>query len=154
MVACRWLATFIPNIKWSSLLFHSYLNYINDSFSEHRAISFHQILLSGSPSVAENQPRGTKIGSFTSVDSNSNDRHTYSIVSGGAGKFELQGANLITLITFNYETSPNTWVTTESGKIFSFLKTFPPTCWNKVLQSLSFSDRPWNIAPHFQPTTC
>ena len=86
----------------------SYLNYINDSFSEHRAISFHQILLSGSPSVAENQPPGTKIGSFTSVDSNSNDRHTYSIVRGGAGKFELQGANLITLITFNYETSPNT----------------------------------------------
>ncbi|XP_068740239.1 protocadherin Fat 4-like [Montipora capricornis] len=66
-----------------------------------------QIYLSGSASVPENQPRGTRIGSFSSMDPNSNDRHTYSIVRGGAGKFELRGANLSTLTTFDYESSPN-----------------------------------------------
>ena len=68
---------------------------------------FPQIYLSGSASVPENQPRGTRVGSFSSTDPNSNDRHTYSIVRGGAGKFELRGANLSTLTTFDYESSPN-----------------------------------------------
>lgn len=72
--------------------------------SEHFSI---QIVLSGSSSVPENKPRGTKVGSFTSVDPNSKDKHSYSIASGGSGKFELRGADLFTLVSFNYETSPN-----------------------------------------------
>ena len=66
-----------------------------------------QIVLSGSASVAENQPRGTKVGTFSSVDPNSKDNHSYSIVSGGSGKFELRGADLLTKTSFNYESSPN-----------------------------------------------
>ena len=66
-----------------------------------------QIVLSGSASVPENRPRGTKVGTFTSVDPNSQDQHTYIIVSGGSGKFELRGANLSTLTSFDYESSPN-----------------------------------------------
>lgn len=72
-----------------------------------RKISLFQIVLSGSASVPENKPRGTKIGSFTSVDPNSQDQHSYIIVSGGGGKFELRGANLSTLTSFNYESLPN-----------------------------------------------
>ncbi|KXJ22728.1 Spondin-1 [Exaiptasia diaphana] len=68
------------------------------------------ILLSGSSSVAENQPRGTKVGTFSSIDSvNSKDTHTYAIVKGGNGLFELKGADLLTLKIFNYESSPNSF---------------------------------------------
>ena len=66
-----------------------------------------QISLSGSASIPENKPRGTKVGTFSSVDPNSKDQHSYSIVSGGSGKFELRGADLFTLTTFDYESSPN-----------------------------------------------
>ena len=69
-----------------------------------------QIVLSGSASIPENKQRGTKVGTFSSVDPNSKDKHTYSIVSGGSGKFELRGADLYTLTVFNYEASPNKWV--------------------------------------------
>ena len=73
----------------------------------HQRVPLFQITLSGSASVPENQPRGTKIGSFSTVDPNTKDKHTYSIVSGGSGKFELRGPDLFTLTTFNYETAPN-----------------------------------------------
>ena len=73
----------------------------------HLRVPLFQITLSGSASVPENQPRGTKIGSFSTVDPNTKDKHTYSIVSGGSGKFELRGPDLFTLTTFNYETAPN-----------------------------------------------
>ena len=73
----------------------------------HQRVPFLQITLSGAASVPENQPPGTKIGTFSTVDPNTKDKHTYSIVSGGSGKFELRGADLFTLTTFNYETSPN-----------------------------------------------
>lgn len=66
-----------------------------------------QIVLSGSASIPENKQRGTKVGTFSSVDPNSKDKHTYSIVSGGSGKFELRGVDLYTLTVFDYESSPN-----------------------------------------------
>lgn len=66
-----------------------------------------QIVLSGSASIPENKQRGTKVGTFSSVDPNSKDKHTYGIVSGGSGKFELRGADLYTLTVFDYESSPN-----------------------------------------------
>ena len=66
-----------------------------------------QIVLSGSASIPENQQRGPKVGTFSSVDPNNKDKHTYSIVSGGSGKFELRGADLYTLTVFDYESSPN-----------------------------------------------
>ena len=73
----------------------------------HQCVPLFQITLSGAASVPENQPRGNKIGMFSTVDPNTKDKHTYSIVSGGSGKFELRGADLFTLTMFNYETSPN-----------------------------------------------
>ena len=58
------------------------------------------------------------------MDPNTKDKHTYSIVSGGSGKFELRGADLFTLTTFNYETAPNRWVWTQWSlcpySLFSF----------------------------------
>jgi len=64
--------------------------------------------LSGTSSVAENQPKGTTIGTFSSLDPvNSKDTHTYAITKGGSGLFELKGADLLTMKTFDFESSPN-----------------------------------------------
>ena len=58
--------------------------------------------------MPENSPSRTLVGSLSSVDVNPRDNHTYAIVPGRsyAGKFELIGNELYTLVTFDYETGP------------------------------------------------
>jgi len=59
-------------------------------------------------SVAENQPPGTAVGTFTTTDQDSGDSHTYSLVSGTGdddnGSFNIVGDELQTAASFNYET--------------------------------------------------
>ncbi|MGE4433979.1 MAG: cadherin domain-containing protein [Bacteroidales bacterium] len=62
------------------------------------------ILLSPS-SVAENKPVGTLIGSFTAIDDDAYDVHTFRLVDGHAHNhwFRLVGNSLYTDTVFNYE---------------------------------------------------
>lgn len=65
-------------------------------------------LLLNNNSIAENLPAATVIGTFSTIDPNLTDEHTYALVSGEGDSdnliFKLEGANLQTLQTFNYET--------------------------------------------------
>ena len=63
-----------------------------------------QIVLSGSHSVLENSPRNSLIGALTSVDPNPRDSHTYTLISGGEGKFAIIGDKLYTTVVLDYET--------------------------------------------------
>jgi hypothetical protein len=79
-------------------------------------------------SIAENQPVGTAVGTFTTTDPDSGDTHTYSFVSGGAdnGSFTIAGSTLKTGAAFDYETksSYNILVKTDDGKGGTFQKSF------------------------------
>lgn len=61
-----------------------------------------------SSAIAENQPAGTNVGTFTSTDADSIDVFTYALVSGtGAtdnANFQITGNVLTTTTTFNYNT--------------------------------------------------
>ncbi|MCB9418994.1 MAG: cadherin domain-containing protein [Ardenticatenaceae bacterium] len=58
-------------------------------------------------SVAENQPSGTAVGTFSSTDQDTGDIHTYALVSGdgdtGNGSFQISGTQLQTAASFNRE---------------------------------------------------
>jgi uncharacterized repeat protein (TIGR01451 family) len=76
-------------------------------------------------SVAENQPPGTLVGSFSTADPDSGDTFTYSLVSGtGANdnaSFTIAGNHLQTAASFNYETKNSYSIrvrTTDSGALF------------------------------------
>jgi arylsulfatase A-like enzyme len=59
-------------------------------------------------SVAENQPPGTAVGTFTATDPNPGDTHTFTLVSGAGGadnaSFTIAGAVLKTAAAFDFET--------------------------------------------------
>ncbi|MFJ7665151.1 cadherin domain-containing protein [Lysinibacillus sp. NPDC097162] len=83
--------------------------------------------------VAENQPLGTKVGTFSAIDSDAGDTFTYSLVSGvGAtdnSSFSIVGNELRTSSSFDYETknsySVRIKVTDKGGltfeKVFTIL---------------------------------
>ena len=60
-----------------------------------------------SNAVAENQPLGTQVGAFSTIDPDVGDTHTYSLIAGtgGAdnGSFTIQGEALRTAASFDYE---------------------------------------------------
>lgn len=66
------------------------------------------ILISGS-TVLENDPAGTWIGTIDALDPDAGDTFVYSLVAGTGGadnaKFEIVGADLYTLDSFNFEVS-------------------------------------------------
>ncbi len=68
------------------------------------------IMLSGNL-VAENQPPGTPVGSFSAVDPNTGDSHVFSLVSGDGStdnaSFTISGNQLLTAATLNYESKPS-----------------------------------------------
>jgi hypothetical protein len=77
-------------------------------------------------SVAENQPSGTAVGTFSSTDPDSGDTHTYSLVSGtGDGdnsSFTIDGNTLKTAASFNYEADNSYSIrvrTTDAGGLFT-----------------------------------
>ncbi|MBL1264479.1 tandem-95 repeat protein [Methylomicrobium sp. RS1] len=57
--------------------------------------------------VDENQPAGTAIGTFTSIDPDSGDTHTYTLVAGAGdtdnGAFTIDGDQLKTAAVFDFE---------------------------------------------------
>src|SRR5215211_11866 len=84
-------------------------------------------------SVAENQPSGTNVGSFSTTDPDAGDTHTYSLVSGTGdadnGSFQISGNTLQTNAVFDFETKSSYSIrirTTDSGNA-SFEKQFTIT---------------------------
>ena len=76
-------------------------------------------------SIAENQPAGTSVGSFSTTDPDTGDTSTYSLVSGegghGNGWFMIVGSQLRTAASFNYESSNSYSIrvrTTDSGGLY------------------------------------
>jgi uncharacterized repeat protein (TIGR01451 family) len=76
-------------------------------------------------SVAENQPSGTLVGSFSTSDPDTGDAFTYALVSGTGGNdnasFTIAGSQLRTAASFNYETKNSYSVrvrTTDSGALY------------------------------------
>ncbi len=87
------------------------------------------ILLSGG-SVDENQPSGTNVGVFSTVDPDPADNHSYTLVSGdgstGNGFFNIESGTLKTLSKFDYESkgSYSIRVKTDDGNGGTFEKSF------------------------------
>src|SRR5436190_17848218 len=65
------------------------------------------IALSAS-SIAENQPSGTTVGTFSTTDPDAGDTFTYALVAGTGstdnGSFSITGNTLKTSASFDYET--------------------------------------------------
>jgi uncharacterized repeat protein (TIGR01451 family) len=76
-------------------------------------------------SVAEGQPAGTLVGSFSTTDPDTGDIFTYSLVSGGGdddnASFTIAGNSLRTAAVFDYETRSSYSIrvrTTDSGALY------------------------------------
>ena len=73
--------------------------------------------------MAENQPVGTSVGSFSSTDPDAGDTFTYSLIGAGStdnGSFTISGNTLQTAASFDYETKNNYSIrvrTTDSGSL-------------------------------------
>ncbi|NVJ47009.1 MAG: T9SS type A sorting domain-containing protein, partial [Cytophagia bacterium] len=69
--------------------------------------------------IAENKPTGTVIAQFTSIDEDTSDDHTYSLVSGEGDadndSFEFDGWNLKTKESFNFETKSSYSIRVQSS---------------------------------------
>jgi hypothetical protein len=77
-------------------------------------------------SIAENQPTGTIIGSFSTIDPDFSDTHTYSFVSGTGdddnSAFNIASSNLTSTTGFDYETKNQYTVrirTTDAGGLYT-----------------------------------
>ena len=57
--------------------------------------------------VAENLPSGTKVGTFSAQDPDVNNAFVYTLISGDIGSFTINGSNLQTAASFNYEVKSN-----------------------------------------------
>ena len=84
-------------------------------------------------SIDENNAVNQKIGDLSTTDSDSNDSHTYSLVSGTGdtdnGKFSINGAGLLASESFNHEAdeSFSVRIQTNDGKGGTFQKAFTIT---------------------------
>ena len=63
------------------------------------------------PTVAENQPAGTTVGSLVAVDADPGEAHTFSLVAGtgstGNASFTISGSTLKTAAVLDFETVPS-----------------------------------------------
>jgi ELWxxDGT repeat protein len=76
-------------------------------------------------SIAENQPGGTAVGSFTTTDPDTGNTFTYTLVSGTGStdnaRFTIAGATLKTAESFDFETKPSHSIrvrTTDQGGLW------------------------------------
>ncbi len=108
-------------------------------------------------SVAENQPSGTTVGTFSTTDLDAGDTHTYSLVSGAGstdnGSFTIAGGLLKTAAAFNYETkssySTRVRTTDNTGLFYEEQFTVTVTNVNEAPTDISLSD---NSVPESQPS--
>jgi VCBS repeat-containing protein len=76
--------------------------------------------------IAENEPAGTAVGSFTTTDPDAGDTHTYTLVAGGGdtdnAMFAISGNTLVTTGPLNFEQQSSYTVrvrSTDSGGLFT-----------------------------------
>jgi uncharacterized repeat protein (TIGR01451 family) len=87
----------------------------------------------GNSSVAENQPAGTTVGAFSTVDPDGSDTHSYSLVSGAGdadnASFTIVGTALQTAAVFDFEVQSSyaIRVRTNDGQGGTFDKQFTIT---------------------------
>jgi murein DD-endopeptidase MepM/ murein hydrolase activator NlpD len=99
-----------------------------------------------SSSIAENQPAGASIGTFSTTDADSRDSFTYSLVSGagsdGNSSFQISGNALQSKAVFDYETKNQYSIrvrTTDSGGLtFEKALTVSVTNVNEAPTDISF----------------
>ena len=82
-----------------------------------------------STSIEENKSIGTTVGSLSTIDSDSGDTHTYSLVSGTGDtnntSFSINGANLLSASSFDYETKTSYSIVIQtSDGTATYSKTF------------------------------
>ncbi|MDQ5826753.1 MAG: cadherin domain-containing protein [Chloroflexota bacterium] len=93
------------------------------------------ITLSNS-SVAENEPAGTTVGTFTTTDPDAGDTHTYGLVPGAGdadnASFQVSGSTLQTAAPLDYDAKPSysIRVQTNDGKGGIYEKQFTITATN------------------------
>ncbi|MDQ3704975.1 MAG: cadherin repeat domain-containing protein [Chloroflexota bacterium] len=93
------------------------------------------ITLSNS-SVAENEPAGTTVGTFTTTDPDAGDTHTYGLVPGAGdadnASFQVSGSTLKTAAPLDYDAKPSysIRVQTNDGKGGIYEKQFTITATN------------------------
>ena len=75
--------------------------------------------------VDENQPVGTAVGDFSTVDPDTGDTFTYTLVSGAGdtdnSSFNISGVSLLTSEVFDYETRDSYWIrvrSTDQGGLY------------------------------------
>ncbi|NJK39435.1 MAG: hypothetical protein HC835_19800 [Oscillatoriales cyanobacterium RM2_1_1] len=97
-----------------------------------------------SNSVAENQPVGTVIGDFSTVDPDIGDTHTYSLVAGAGdtdnSQFSIVNNQLVTQASFDFEAQSaySIRVQTDDGNGGTFAQTF-------TVQITDVNEPPTNI---------
>ena len=99
------------------------------------------IILSAS-SVKEGEPVGTVVGNLATLDADSGDTHTYSLVAGDTAAFSILGASLLTAAVFDFATKPSYEITirgTDSGGL-TFEKVLTITV-TDVTATLPFTTR-------------
>ena len=76
--------------------------------------------------VDENQPVGTAVGDFSTVDPDTGDTFTYTLVSGAGdtdnASFNITGASLLTSEVFDFETRESCWIrvrSTDQGGLYT-----------------------------------
>jgi uncharacterized repeat protein (TIGR01451 family) len=108
-------------------------------------------------SVAENQPPGALVGSFSTTDPDTGDTFTYSLVSGTGdnnnASFTIAGNRLRTAVSFDYETKNSYSIrvrTTDSGTLY-YEKAFTITVTNANDPPVAVDDS--DITPADTPVT-
>ncbi|NJO70635.1 MAG: hypothetical protein HC825_00805, partial [Oscillatoriales cyanobacterium RM1_1_9] len=84
----------------------------------------------GNLNITENQPTGTVVGDFSTVDGDAGDAHTYSLIAGTGDtdntQFEIVGNQLRTVTSFDFEAQAtrSVRVQTDDGNGGTFAQTF------------------------------
>ncbi len=75
-------------------------------------------IVSSSASVMENEPIGTLVGTFSTIDPDDGDTFTYTLVAGAGSEdnasFSWNGNDLMTEASFNYEVKPSCSIRVQS----------------------------------------
>jgi len=118
-----------------------------------KSISPTDIDLSNS-SVAENEPVGTAVGTFSTTDPNPLATHTYYLVAGAGSddnaSFSIDGDTLKTAATFDYETRSSYSIRVQTDNLHggTYEEAFPITVIN--VDDAGVNDPPVNTVPGTQ----
>ncbi|WP_431192344.1 cadherin domain-containing protein, partial [Rhodopirellula bahusiensis] len=99
-------------------------------------------------SIAEDTASGTTVGAFTTIDDDAPDTFTYALVSGDGdddnASFTIDGGNLVTATTFDFETQASYSVRVQStdsdGATFEQIFTFSVTDTNEVPTAIALDN--------------